>query len=551
MDLCSTDDYVTHRYATKHHLPGETVELMVEGMGGKNTYYETKEYMVPIMVKGKRYEFPCYGMDKISSVASPPEKPSYNNLCSKFNVKPSQLKRPSSIDLLISMRQNFLHPEPVRRIDGITLYNGPLGKVFGGSDPDLVFTPYVASYPLSVHRTANTNANTIHSVTMRATVQEATYTTPVKSEKELLEFFHLENIGVECRPRCGGCRCGRCPTGAKQMTIKDEKDYEYFKSLMHLEKEGTENDPGPYWETFQPWIIDKTDLVDNKPAVLGVMNSTLRKLNKEPNWRKIYERQLLDLIEKKFAREVSKEELEEWIKDGGKAYYISHQVALNPTSKSTPVRVVFNSSQKFRGFSLNTSWELGPDVLNSLHGVLLRFRKDIVGGQGDVKKMYYMVRIAKEEQFMQLFLWRFPEDDEIRTFCMTRLVMGNKPSGALSMVAMRETAELGDNAVMYPAAHETITKDAYVDNVFRTAPDIETLQRDITEIEKVSAMGGFYYKEWIISGQDIPEQLIGVQLPNAIAVDEERALGINWDVKNDQFYMKSNLAKPGKKTKEN
>ena len=132
---------------------------------------------------------------------------------------------------------------------------------------------------------------------------------------------------------------------------------------------------------------------------------------------------------------------------------------------------------------------------------------------------------------------------------MTRLVMGNKTSGGLFMVAMRETAELGDNATKYPAAHETITRNAYVDNVFRTAPDIANLRSDIDEIEKVSAMGGFYYKDWLISGQDIPEQLIGVQLPNAIASDEERALGIHWDVKNDKFYMKSNLAKPGKKHK--
>ena len=46
-------------------------------------------------------------------------------------------------------------------------------------------------------------------------------------------------------------------------------------------------------------------------------------------------------------------------------------------------------------------------MMNNLHGVLMRFRNDYVGAQGDIKKMYYMVRIAVEEQFMQLFLWRF------------------------------------------------------------------------------------------------------------------------------------------------
>ena len=71
----------------------------------------------------------------------------------------------------------------------------------------------------------------------------------------------------------------------------------------------------------------------------------MKKLNKEPHWRKVYEQQLLDLIENKFAREVTDDELGKWVEDGGKIY--SHQVALNPSSKSTPVRVVFNSSQKF------------------------------------------------------------------------------------------------------------------------------------------------------------------------------------------------------------
>ena len=69
---------------------------------------------------------------------------------------------------------------------------------------------------------------------------------------------------------------------------------------------------------------------------------------------------------------------------GGKTYYISHQMAVNPTSKTTPVRVVYNSSQKFRGQSLNTYWCKGPDMLNSLHGVLLRFREDYVGAQGAI-----------------------------------------------------------------------------------------------------------------------------------------------------------------------
>ena len=98
------------------------------------------------------------------------------------------------------------------------------------------------------------------------------------------------------------------------------------------------------------------------------MNATKRKLSKDPAWEEIYERQLKDLIERGVAREVPDAELRDWIAKGGKTYYIAHQMALNPSSKTTPVRVVFNSSQLFHGYSLNTSWDLGPDIMSNLLG---------------------------------------------------------------------------------------------------------------------------------------------------------------------------------------
>ena len=81
---------------------------------------------------------------------------------------------------------------------------------------------------------------------------------------------------------------------------------------------------------------------------------------------------------------MSEKELSDWTESGGKVYYISHQIAVNPSSKMTPVRVVYNSSLSWKGQSLNTSWSKGPDMLNSLHGVLLRFREDHVADREDV-----------------------------------------------------------------------------------------------------------------------------------------------------------------------
>ena len=45
--------------------------------------------------------------------------------------------------------------------------------------------------------------------------------------------------------------------------------------------------------------------------------------------------------------------------------------------------------------------------MNNMTGILMRFREDAVGAQGDITKMYHMIRISSEEQMMQLFIWKF------------------------------------------------------------------------------------------------------------------------------------------------
>ena len=196
LDLASTDDYITNKYARKHKLHGESILLTVGGIAGTETMIETKVYDVPIMVSGKVYEIPCYGLDVIASVAAPPERESYAKMCAKYGVKPKQVVRPNSIDILISMDDNVIHPKPVKTIGKMILYEGALGKVFGGQDPELEFTPFITSYPLSVKPTIRHPS----ALTMKASVLEATYVSSSKSEKEFLDFFKEEMIGAECSP---------------------------------------------------------------------------------------------------------------------------------------------------------------------------------------------------------------------------------------------------------------------------------------------------------------------------------------------------------------
>ena len=66
---------------------------------------------------------------------------------------------------------------------------------------------------------------------------------------------------------------------------------------------------------------------------------------------------LQTLLDKGFARELEEEELNSWKAGGG-----SFMMVVVTSNKSTQIRLVFNTSQKYRVFCLNSSWNLGPKV---------------------------------------------------------------------------------------------------------------------------------------------------------------------------------------------
>ena len=513
-DNCSTDSFVLTVKAEQLDLCGEPVTLALEGIN-ETKRLETKLYKVPIQDKnGKVHYVDAYGLDEISKEGELPDPQEYELLCKKFNVDPEDVKKPSVIHVLLSARDNYLmSDEVVDNIDGVKLYSGPLGMAFMG---DIGNQARKQKYPVQATR-----------------VMKARTIKPALSNSEILNYFKEENIGADCQPRCGGCQCGKCPTGSQQMTIKEEKLYKRFKDNMRLEMDGSPQDPGPYWVTSYPWSIPREDLGDNYPAVLGVMNATAKKLDKDPKWRELYEKQLRDLVDMNFAVEVNQQEYRDWVKAGNKSYFISHQMVIDDGNLSTPVRCVFNSSQVFQGHSLNGSWELGPDMTGSLHAILLRFRENIVAAQGDIRKMYYAIRVEPIEQWMQLFVWRFSGEKNIRMFRMTRLVMGNKPSANISQIALKETAHLGNNAEQFPAAKESLCRDSYVDNVFQGADNKEMMDTKINDTEHVAAQGGFRFKPWTISGQDTEDVKVG---PDSNKV--EKTLGLYWRVRDDRLFVK-------------
>ena len=71
----------------------------------------------------------------------------------------------------------------------------------------------------------------------------------------------------------------------------------------------------------------------------------------------------------------------------GRSWYLPHFATYHNTKHT--IGIVFDSSCEFQGVSLNKVLLPGPDLMNNLIGVLMRFRKENIAVMCGVEQMFH------------------------------------------------------------------------------------------------------------------------------------------------------------------
>ena len=169
--------------------------------------------------------------------------------------------------------------------------------------------------------------------------------------------------------------------------------------------------------------------------------------------------------------------------DEGKAWYVPHHGVYHP-HKPDKIRVVFDCSANFKGLSLNSMLHKGPDLTNSLVGVLTRFREDRVAVMADIEAMFYQVRVPDRDSSFLRFLWW--EDGnmahEVQEYQMIVHLFGAISSSACANFALRRTAE--DNKSCFPPeVINTVKKNFYVDDCLKSLTSEATAIAHVTNLQ--------------------------------------------------------------------
>jgi len=150
------------------------------------------------------------------------------------------------------------------------------------------------------------------------------------------------------------------------------------------------------------WREGEVKFPDNRLMAEKRLESTERKLKGDEELTKKYCAIIKAYVDKGYARKLTPEEASA---PSPKQWFLLYHSVRNP-NKPDKVRIVMDAATKCDGVSLNDKLHTGPDLLNNLVGVLLRFREQCVGSVADIEAMFHQVQIIEDDQPALRFLWR-------------------------------------------------------------------------------------------------------------------------------------------------
>ena len=137
------------------------------------------------------------------------------------------------------------------------------------------------------------------------------------------------------------------------------------------------------------------------------------------------------------------------------------------------IKIVSDCAAKYKSTSLNDNLIRGPDLMNSLIEVLMRFRKERVALVADVEAMLHQVFVKPSHVDALRFLW-WPNgeiDQEPVVHRMLVHIFGAKSSPTSANFALKQTAaEFGH--LFESNMSEIVNKHFYVDDCLVSLPSV-------------------------------------------------------------------------------
>ncbi|XP_075157822.1 uncharacterized protein LOC142231088 [Haematobia irritans] len=330
----------------------------------------------------------------------------------------------------------------------------------------------------------------------------------------LQHYFSLDSVGISMSKDVL-----RSKGDARAIKIMESK-------TKYIQKE-------KIWETGLLWKYDNINLPDSYSMACRRLFCLEAKMNKNPELKSFLLETLHGYKEKGYIRKLEENE----ISSGGKSWYIPIFTVTNKNKNKK--RIVWDAAASVENTSLNTMLLKGPDLLNNLLGILLRFRERPIAISGDIREMFHQIRIAKEDQQAQQFLWRSGNNkDKIDVYVMTVMTFGASCSPSLANFIKNKNAER--LACQHPKAVHSILNNMFVDDWLQSLNSEEEMIQIAKTVRYIHEEGGFEMRNWLSNSAKVLNALKETTTHMKKSIEDpegkfEKVLGMWWMPTNDEL----------------
>ena len=203
-----------------------------------------------------------------------------------------------------------------------------------------------------------------------------------------------------------------------------------------------------------------------------------------------------------------------------------------------------NAAVKYQGVALNNKLLSGPDLLQSLIGIIFRFRKYPIALSADIEAMFLQVAVPNDDSRCLQFLWQEDPEGRIEIYEYTRHVFGAKSLPTCANYALHQVAK--DNAKDEETLVKAVQQNFYMDDFLKSVITPQEVTEIYQKVRDILIKGGFNLTKWITSDEEvksqIPEADRSLKTLTVVKTFEAEArsssiLGLNWNVDTDSLIV--------------
>ena len=248
----------------------------------------------------------------------------------------------------------------------------------------------------------------------------------------------------------------------------------------------------PY-KTSREEAAEKLNPINSSGHALNRLHKTIEKLRREPEKLKLVRAQMQTIFDDGHAVFL---EDDDKAPEGCPSWVLPLHVVFHP-DKPTKPRCCHDGASKLKGTCLNDNVLKGEDLLNSLFGIILRFRAERVTVSADIKGFFHQVYVDEQDKYVFQFWWY--EDDEMKKpkRCLLQVhIFGAKSSPTVCTFVLQHHGEVMKGQISLEVA-EAILRAFYVDDFLCSYADTETARRIRIELTEALRKGGFELTKWM------------------------------------------------------